>query len=121
MKTVLAIIASFVLFSGVAYVATPASTDICDSGVCVVEFNANLYKSNSVSWIEDLKDCGTSRVDISSSPDLQKKHKIVVVPTIVVFNDGSEVTRFQANIMMTMEATINDVQDAIDDALMSDF
>jgi hypothetical protein len=52
---------------------------------------------------------------------MQQRHKIVVVPTIVVFNEGEEVTRFQANIMMTMEATETDVQDAIDEIILSDF
>ena len=46
--------------------------------------------------------------------------KIVVVPTIIVFN-GKEVERFQANIMMAMEATRKDVQNVIDEILMSDF
>ena len=60
-------------------------------------------------------------MDIASSPDLQKKHKIVVVPTIVVFNEGEEVTRFQANIMMSMEASQEDVQDAVDEVMLNDF
>ena len=95
--------------------------EICSSGICVIEFNASFNSQNSVPWIEKLSDCGTSRVDIAAAPDLQKQHKIVVVPTIVVFNEGEEVKRFQANIMMTMEATKGDVQDAIDEVLMSDF
>ena len=44
-----------------------------------------------------------------------------MVPTIVVFNEGEEVKRFQANIMMTMEASMDDVQETIDEILMSDF
>lgn len=121
MKTVVALFAFCALLSATAYVVAPASNEVCDQGVCVVEFNASFNASNSVDWIENLNDCVTSRVDIVSMPDLQKKHKIVVVPTIVVFNDGLEVKRFQANIMMTMEATKRDVQEAIDEALMSDF
>jgi hypothetical protein len=39
----------------------------------------------------------------------------------VVFSDGEEVKRFQANIMMTLEASQDDVQEAIDEVLMSDF
>jgi hypothetical protein len=39
----------------------------------------------------------------------------------VIFNEGEEVKRFQANIMMTMEATKDDVQEAVDEALMGDF
>ena len=92
-----------------------------DVGLCVVEFNASFNASNSVDWIDDLTDCDINRVDISLEPDLQKKYRIVVVPTIIVLNDGEEKDRFQANIMMTMEATKTDVQEAIDEVLMSSF
>ena len=101
--------------------APAESKELCGSGICVVEFNASFNSQNSVPWIEKLEDCATARVDIASSPDLQKKHKIVVVPTIVVFNEGEEQERFQANIMMTMEATKDDVQDAVDEILLNDF
>ena len=50
-----------------------------------------------------------------------KEHKIVVVPTVIVFNDGEEVERFQANIMMQLEATQGEVQDAVDGIIMSAF
>ena len=102
-------------------VADVADDKICDSGICVVEFNASFNSQNKVEWIESLNDCETSRVDIATAPALQQEHKIVVVPTIVVFNEGEEVKRFQANIMMTMEASMDDVQEAIDEILMSDF
>jgi len=92
-----------------------------DEGLCVVEFNAGFNSSNSVLWIDELSDCKGRRVDIGSSPDMQKKHKIVVVPTVIIFNDGEEVERFQANIMMQLEASKRDVQDAVDEILMSSF
>jgi hypothetical protein len=94
---------------------------IPDSGVCVVEFNASFNAANSVDWIDDLSDCKGRRVDIAVEPALQKEHKIVVVPTVIVFNDGEEVERFQANIMMQLEATQDEVQEAIDEIIMSDF
>ena len=96
------------------------SQNMCDEDICVIEFNAGFNKQNSVDWLEKLGDCGVMRVDIQENPDLQKKYKIVVVPTIIVFN-GKEVERFQANIMMAMEATRKDVQNVIDEILMSDF
>ena len=52
---------------------------------------------------------------------MQKEHKIVVVPTIIIFNEGEEVKRFQGNIMMQIEATENDVQEAVDEVIMSSF
>ena len=56
-----------------------------------------------------------------TNPELQKEHKIVVVPTVIVFNDGEEVERFQANIMMQLEATKDEVQEAVDEIIMSAF
>ena len=121
MKLVAILYAPFALLLASIYANPVDDNSVCQSGLCVVEFNASFNAQNSVPWIESLNDCETARVDIVSSPDLQKQHKIVVVPTIVVFNDGQEMTRFQANIMMTMEATVEEVQEAIDEALMSDF
>ena len=94
---------------------------IPDSGLCVVEFNASFNSSNRVVWLDELSDCQGRRVDIGIHPELQKKHKIVVVPTIIVFQDNEEVKRFQANILMQLEATQADIQEAIDDAIMSSF
>tara|TARA_R100000458_G_C8120288_1_gene139469 strand:+ start:244 stop:534 length:291 start_codon:yes stop_codon:yes gene_type:complete len=94
---------------------------IPDSGVCVVEFNASFNAANSVDWLDELSDCKGRRVDIAAEPDLQREHKIVVVPTVIVFNDGEEVERFQANIMMQLEATQDEVQEAVDEIIMSAF
>ena len=121
MKTIFAAVASFALFSVVVFVDTPITADIPDSGVCVVEFNASFNASNSVDWLDDLSDCKGKRVDIVTAPDMQKEHKIVVVPTIIVFSEGEEVKRFQANIMMQLEASKNDVQEAVDEIIMSAF
>lgn len=90
-------------------------------GICVVEFNADFNKQNSVTWIEDLSECKHVRVNISAEPEMQVEHKIVVVPTIIVFNEGEEVERFQANIMMTMETTPEEVQEVVDEIILSDF
>ena len=103
------------------FAMTSLGMTIPDSGVCVVEFNASFNAGNSVDWLDELSDCKGKRVDIVASPDLQKEHKIVVVPTIIVFNDGEEVERFQANIMMQLEATKNEVQEAVDEIIMSAF
>ena len=121
MKLVAILYAPFALLLASIYANPVDDNPVCQSGLCVVEFNASFNAQNSVPWIESLNDCKTARVDIVSSPDLQKKHKIVVVPTIVVFNEGEEQERFQANIMMTIEATKDDVQDAVDEILLNDF
>ena len=103
------------------FAMTSLGMTIPDLGVCVVEFNASFNSANSVDWIDELSDCKGKRVDILTNPELQKEHKIVVVPTGIVFNDGEEGERFQANIMMQLEATQDEVQEAVDEIIMSDF
>jgi thiol-disulfide isomerase/thioredoxin len=89
--------------------------------VKVVHYNADWNKNNNVKWLEELTDCKIKYVDIVEDPTVQKKQEIVVVPTIIIFKDGEEVKRFQANISFTMKATKEDIQEVIDEQLMSDF
>ena len=90
-------------------------------GMVAVEFNASFNEANKVTWLSKLTDCDTERVDITADARWSKEYKIVVVPTIVIFNNNEEVKRFQANIMMTMEATKKEVQDSIDEIVMEAF
>ena len=92
-----------------------------DEDLCVVQFNAGFNEANKVLWIDKLNDCSKKFIDIQTDTEAAGKYKIVVVPTIVIYSDGEEVGRFQANIMMQMEATKKDVQEKIDEIIMSDF
>ena len=92
----------------------------CDADVCVVQFNAGWNSTNNVEWVDNLKDCEIQYIDIASNTEAQSTYEIVVVPTIIVFN-GKEVKRFQADISFAMKATKEDVQNIVDEILMSDF
>tara|TARA_Y100001938_G_C8047476_1_gene409776 strand:+ start:810 stop:1160 length:351 start_codon:yes stop_codon:yes gene_type:complete len=87
----------------------------------VMHFNAEWNKDNKVSWIKKLTDCKVSSVDIVENTKAKKKYKIVIVPTIVIFKDGEEVKRFQADLSFAMAATREEVQEYIDELIMSDF
>ena len=104
----------FILVYGGAFSQNP-----CDDDICVVEFNAGWNESNSVDYLDELTDCGVKRISIDEGT-YQKEYGIVVVPTIIVFN-GKEVKRFQADLSFKMSATREDVQDVVDEIIMSDF
>tara|TARA_R110002050_G_scaffold24511_1_gene65553 strand:- start:136 stop:519 length:384 start_codon:yes stop_codon:yes gene_type:complete len=95
----------------------------CGDNLCVVQFNAGWNAAKSVDWVtnEKLTDCSTKFIDIAVDTKSAGTYKIVVVPTILIFNGGEEVGRFQANIMMEMEATQKEVQEKIDEIIMEDF
>ena len=89
--------------------------------VTVAHYNAEWNKANDVKWLDTLSDCDIVKVDIVKYPKLKKKHEIVVVPTIIIFKDGEEVKRFQADISFSMKATRKELQEVINEQLMSDF
>ena len=85
-------------------------------------FNAEWNSSNDVSWFMDLEDCETKGItDIGKDKAAQAKYKIAVIPTIILFKDGEEVARFQADLSFKMVAKQEEVQEEIDNQLMSDF
>ena len=106
------------LFLGLCLITK--SQDIPQEGLAIVEFNAP-FSGTKCGYLEKLSDCETSRIDISKDPKIGPKHKVVVVPTLIIFQDGEEVARFQANIMMKLETTKDEVQEKIDEILMEDF
>jgi len=89
--------------------------------IIVTEFNAEWNAANGVEWINKLSDCDLAKVDIVKEPKLQQKHKVVIVPTIIIFKDGEEIKRYQADLSFKMLATRKDVQNFINEKIMSDF
>tara|TARA_Y100001938_G_scaffold50468_1_gene70458 strand:- start:94 stop:453 length:360 start_codon:yes stop_codon:yes gene_type:complete len=90
--------------------------------ITATHFNAGWNDANSVSWFMDLKECNTKGLtDISKNAEAAKKYKIAVVPTIIIFKDGEEALRFQADLSFKMVATKEEVQEEIDNLIMSDF
>ena len=88
----------------------------------VIQFNAGWNKVNEAPWVNKLTDCNTvAYIDISTNKEAQSKYKIAVIPTIIIFKDGEEAARFQADLSFKMVATREEVQEEIDNQLMSDF
>ena len=113
-------VAAYIILMLCMFVAgTAFSQNMCNSDICVVQFNASWNASNSVDYLDKLTDCEVMNVNIDEGT-YQSDYEIVVVPTIIVFN-GKEVERFQANIMMQMEATRKEVQNVVDEIIYSDF
>jgi hypothetical protein len=92
----------------------------CDEDICVVEFNASWNSANDVAWLANLTDVGTKRILIDKGT-WQKDFSIFVTPTIIIFVNGKELKRYQANIMMAIEEEQSDVQDKIDEIIMEEF
>ena len=91
------------------------------SQIVVTHFNAAWNDPNKAEWVGELEECEITYVDIAASPKIQSKHKVIVVPTIIIFKDGEEVKRWQADLSFKMAATKEELQEYIDELLMEDF
>jgi hypothetical protein len=97
------------------------STMTLYSQIEVKYFNAGWNAANEVTWVEKLSDCEIDKFDIGADPKKAQEFKVVVVPNIIIFQDGEEVERYQADISFKMEATREELQDYIDELIMSAF
>ena len=88
--------------------------------VKVVHFNAGWNSANNVEWFDKLSDANKKSLSIDDG-DIQTKYSIAIVPTIVVFDDGEEVKRFQADLSFKMVATREEIQEYIDELIISKF
>jgi hypothetical protein len=87
---------------------TVVAQNLCDSYICVVEFNTSWNIANGVGFLDDLNGCSIERISIDEGT-WQADYGITTVPTVIVFN-GHEVGRFQGDISFRVPATKDDVQ-----------
>ena len=88
--------------------------------VKVVHFNAGWNSANDVEWFDKLSDANKKSLSIDDG-DIQTKYSIAIVPTIIVFDDGEEVKRYQADLSFKMVATREEIQEYIDELIISKF
>ena len=90
------------------------------SQVKVIHFNAGWNSANDVEWFNKLSDAGKKSLSIDDQ-EIQKKYAIAIVPTIIVFDEGEEVKRFQADLSFKIAATREEIQEYIDELIISKF
>ena len=83
----------------------------------VIEINASWNWANKIP-LEKLQNCYTGYVDISNKEIgavIQKEWDIKVVPTIIIFEYGVEVKRFEADLSMKFreEEILNNIRQEI--------
>jgi len=83
----------------------------------VIEVNASWNWANKIP-LEKVKNCYTGYVDISNKnigAVIQKEWDITVVPTIIIFEYGVEVKRFEADLSMKFreEEILNSIRQEI--------
>jgi thiol-disulfide isomerase/thioredoxin len=81
----------------------------------VVEFWAEFNEANCFDEWDKIKNAKYYRVDISKAPLAKKKYKVRMVPTIIIFKEGSVEESFKAGLDLMLPADLNDIQEAINE------
>ena len=89
--------------------------------VVAVEFWADWNSVNQFAELDKLKECEAYRLDIMADADIQAEYNITAIPTVVIFDNGVEKCRFNANIMFQLEADKKVIQNSIDTIILNKF
>ena len=91
---------------------------LCVSQVSVIHFNSEWNAENSFN-IDELNDCEKSDVVICDSPELKDKHKILSVPTILIFYNKEVVERYDAD--LTFQLCIKAPKKKVEELVLKKF
>ena len=89
--------------------------------ISVVEFWADWNKQNQFAELVKLKETEKYRVDIMNDAGLEAEYNITAIPTVIIFDNGVEKQRFNANIMFQLEADKKTIQNSIDTIILNKF
>ncbi len=92
-------------------------------GLVVVEFWATWNEANKVLVIDewDTFDAKVYRLNIDLYPKIQANNEVVILPTIIFFDEGEEVKRLQGDMSFTLKVTTKQLDEIIEEILGSKF
>ena len=92
-------------------------------GIVVVEFWATWNEANKVTILDewDNFDAKVYRLKICEYPQIQSDNEVVILPTIIIFDDGKEVKRLQGDMSFSLKVTTKQLDKIVDEILMSKF
>ena len=92
-------------------------------GIVVVEFWATWNEANKVTILDDWDnfDAKVYRLKICAYPQIQADNEVVILPTIIIYDDGKEVKRLQGDMSFPLEVTTKQLDKIVDEILMSKF
>ena len=92
-------------------------------GIVAVEFWATWNEANKVILLDkwDTFDAKVYRINIETYPKIQADNEVVILPTIIFYDDGKEVKRLQGDMSFSLEVTKKQLVKIVDEILMSKF
>jgi len=111
------------LFSGVRELTDENFEKATNRGLVAVEFYATWNEANKVTAIDewDSFDAKVYRLNIDTYPKIQADNNVVILPTIIFYDDGEEVHRLQGDMSFTLKTTIKELDEVVEEILSNKF
>ena len=92
-------------------------------GVVVIEFWAGWNEVNKVTLLDEWEtfDAKVYRINIEQFPKIQNDNKVVILPTIIFYEDGEEVERLQGDMTFKLKTTIKELDKIVEEIAGSKF
>ena len=88
--------------------------------ISVVEFNTSWNESNFIKDLDKLTNCKPYNVILCDHLDYMDKFNIKQ-PTIIIFNNGDEIKRYESTIMLDFDINYKGLQKQVDKLLLNKF
>ena len=92
-------------------------------GLVVIEFWASWNETNKVILLDEWEtfDAKVYRLNIDLYPKVQSKNNVVILPTIIFYDEGEEVKRLQGDMSFSIKVTEKQLEEVIEEILGSKF
>ena len=91
-----------------------------DFNIVVVEFYVEFNKQNAFKEWEQLKGIKYFRADIQHVPEMKKKFRVRMAPTIIIFNQGTKEEVFKAGLDLLCPVTLVELQESLTELKTAD-
>ena len=111
------------LFGGVRELTDENFSKATNRGLVAVEFYATWNEANKVTAIDewDSFDAKVYRLNIDLYPKIQADNNVVILPTIIFYDDGEEVQRLQGDMSFTLKTTTDELDGIVEEILGNKF
>ena len=111
------------LFGGVRELTDENFDRATSRGLVVVEFLAGWNEMNKVTLLDDWDtfDAKVYRLNIEVFPQIQADNNVVILPTIIFYDEGEEVKRLQGDMSFTLKTTTDELDEVVEEILGNKF
>ena len=88
--------------------------------IVIVEFYVEFNKQNAFKEWEQLKGIKYFRADIQHVPEMKKKFRVRMAPTIIIFNQGNKEEVFKAGLDLLCPVTLEELNKSIEELKTAD-